>query len=196
MKLIFWGLILSFFNFNITTSVNLIGLLPDFIGYLLILRGCRQLMPSVWLEKLRGPAVFMIFVTGVEYFFNLLGIVIMHEIVIIFVLLGIMGTVVRIYILYCLTRAVKDISGQLDVYLGGDKLHKAWLVIAICQAVDIFCLLLSAATPDFATLASYMAMIVSLVGYVWYLVVFYNCRKFYDNEIIYREHREAQTEEK
>ncbi len=195
MKFIFWGLILSFFDFNISVGGSIIGLLPDFLGYLLILHGCRRLMPSIWLEKLRGPAVFMVFVTGVDYLFNLFGIIIVHEIVIIFVLLGIVGTVVRVYILYCLTRAVKDISEQLDVYLGADKLHKAWLVIAICQAADVFCLLLSAAMPDFATLASYMAMIVSMVGYAWYLIVFYNCWKFYNNEILYRERRSQQSEE-
>lgn len=197
MKLIFWGLVLSFFNFNLEVGGSIIGLLPDFLGYILIWRGAGQiLVQSRWLEKLRGPAVFMAFITGADYLMNLFGIIIVHEIAIIFLLIGIIGTVVRVYILYCLTKAVGDIGETLDVYLCADKLHKAWVVIAICQAVDVLCLLMIAAAPDLATIASMMSVIASFVGYLWYLIVFYSSRKFYGNEMMYRARRgEAQDQD-
>ena len=43
MKLIFWGLLLDFLDFNLTLNGFSIDILPDFVGWLLVLFGARRM---------------------------------------------------------------------------------------------------------------------------------------------------------
>ena len=43
MKLIFWGLLLDFLDFNLTFNGFSIDILPDFVGWLLVLFGARRM---------------------------------------------------------------------------------------------------------------------------------------------------------
>lgn len=43
MNHVFWGLLLIFLNFNITIDDSMIGILPDFAGFILIVLGLKSL---------------------------------------------------------------------------------------------------------------------------------------------------------
>ena len=43
MKLIFWGFLLDFLDFNLTLNGFSIDILPDFVGWLLVLFGARRM---------------------------------------------------------------------------------------------------------------------------------------------------------
>lgn len=67
MKRVFFGLILVFFDIELHITVKT-GLLPDFLGYILILSGLCQLAPhGVWFARGRLPAMLLAVWSAVQY---------------------------------------------------------------------------------------------------------------------------------
>ena len=62
MKLIFWGLLLDFLDFNLTLNGFSIDILPDFVGWLLVLFGARRMREENERFARMQPAAGVLFV--------------------------------------------------------------------------------------------------------------------------------------
>ncbi len=77
MKSIFFGLVLVVFDFIFSAGTLKIGLVPDFIGYILILKGVREFSGTYSeferLQKLLSPVIFISLALYIVEFFGILS---------------------------------------------------------------------------------------------------------------------------
>lgn len=77
MKSIFFGLVLVVFDFIFTAGSFRIGLVPDFVGYILILKGAREFSERYpefeGLKKLLSPIIFVSLALYIVEFFGVLA---------------------------------------------------------------------------------------------------------------------------
>lgn len=75
MSSIFWGFFLVFVNFNLTLNGHVLNLLPPFAGYLLVMKGCRELEEESGLfASIRPFALGMAVYTGILWLGDLLAV--------------------------------------------------------------------------------------------------------------------------
>lgn len=75
MRKIFWGFMFLFFNFTITIGECTIGLIPDFAGYILLLKGIDKLSRETeYFASYRTSAIVMIVYSAVIYTMELIGV--------------------------------------------------------------------------------------------------------------------------
>lgn len=122
MKRIFWALILIFFNFNINVNACHVDILPDFAGYLLILKSIKELsFESRYLEKIRPFAIGMTVYCAAQWLLNLFAVPVPFADV-----LSLASAVIEFYILYLLVRAVADMERSHNADLNCAALKKRW----------------------------------------------------------------------
>lgn len=79
MSYIFWGAVFSLLDFDLNFSAVKIGLLPDVLGWFLVMKGLRQLAAD-WecaaegLEKLANISCVLIVLSAISYLTDLFGI--------------------------------------------------------------------------------------------------------------------------
>lgn len=165
------GLLLVFLDFNLTINNAKIGLLPDFIGYAVMLGGLSELSgESPYFEKIRPYTIGMIIYTGVLYGMDLIGFSASPGIY--SYILAILSTVVSLYISYGIVMGVKDLEIRLHTPLNGESLYSAWIFLAVMNAVVYISLLV----PSLAILC----IIAALIGAVWFLVAFNRTKNLYN----------------
>ena len=75
MRNIFIGFILIFLDFNLTINNSQIGLIPDFIGYIIMINGLTEMADDSRLFLKSKPyAAGMAVYTGILYFADMFGI--------------------------------------------------------------------------------------------------------------------------
>ena len=74
MKKIFWGMLFVFFNFTLTFGSSKLGLIPDFVGYLLMLSGVAELRgESECFVKAKPALIVMTIISLLFYIADFLG---------------------------------------------------------------------------------------------------------------------------
>jgi len=74
MHKIFIGLILVFLDFNFDINTTRIGLIPDFLGYISILQGIKEMKSkSPFFSKIFPITNFALFFSILIYFLDLIG---------------------------------------------------------------------------------------------------------------------------
>ena len=157
MKHIFTGCILIFLDFNLNLGSSQIGLIPDFIGYIVMVNGLTEMSaenPAFLKVKpyARGMAVY----TGILYVMDLLGI--SAELGAITYLLAITSTAVSLYISYYIVIGIKELEDQYGADLNGDNLISTWKLLAIFNIVVYLSLLL----PMLAVICIIVTVIVGI----------------------------------
>jgi hypothetical protein len=126
MDKIFTGMIFAFLDFNINIGSSQIGLIPDFVGYIFIVNGLFELSSkSSRFQKVQTHASIMAFYTGILYALDLFGISFSIGVYIRF-FMGLVSTVLSLYISYNIVMGVKDIEKAEGWTLDGDRLFKLW----------------------------------------------------------------------
>lgn len=75
MKKIFWGFLLLFFNFEINLGEATIGLIPDFLGYIFLLKGIDELSrETTYFVKYRTYAILLTVYSVIEYVADITGV--------------------------------------------------------------------------------------------------------------------------
>ena len=135
MNKIFWGMIFMFFNFNIDLGATRIGLIPDFVGYMILLNGLNELSQlSNKFEQVKPYTVGMVIYTGVLYGMNLFGLS-TWTVGPMTIILGIISTIVYLYISYHIVMGVKDIEIENNKELNFASLYRTWKVAAIFSLI-------------------------------------------------------------
>lgn len=139
------GYILIFLDFNLNLGNCTIGLLPDFIGYICMINGLRELeSESSNFQKAQPYAMGMSIYTGILYAVNLFGISAnlgwLSEI------LAIVSMAITYYILYTIIIGVQDIERTRNVGLNSAKLKATWMPMVFLRVVTYITLLISLPT--------------------------------------------------
>ena len=176
MQKIFIGMLLVFFNLNLDLGHNRIGLIPTFIGYLVMLVGLREMAEqSEWFAKAQGLArlmfvyagvLYVLDFSGMSYRFGLWGIspdtITASNAVLI--TLGVVSVVVPLLISHRIIRGVMDIERAQGRDLFSAQLESRWRVMVLCAVLSFLFALMPA--------MGIIAILVGFVAHVFFLVAF------------------------
>lgn len=134
MRNIMIGFLLIFLDFNLDLGNASLGLIPDWIGYLVMVKGLMEMSgESPFFGKIRPFASGMAVYTGILYLMDLFGI--SASLGALTYLLAIASTAVSLYISYCIVLGVKDMEDNYGILFNSDQLMSLWKVLAVINVV-------------------------------------------------------------
>lgn len=170
MNNLFYGLLLVFLDFNLSFNDHTFELLPDFLGYYLMMRGLEELdNESDYFAKARPFAMGMMIYTAVLYALDVLAVTVYLEFV--SWVLGLLATIVSLVIGYWVVSGIQDIETRHGWDLQGQRLRSMWLYTAVLQGIAYVCVWI----PWVSIMGSLAAFIMGIC----YLVAFNSSRKLY-----------------
>ncbi|SHI18015.1 hypothetical protein SAMN02745823_03082 [Sporobacter termitidis DSM 10068] len=172
MKKIFIGFLLIFLDFSLNLGNSRIGLIPDFIGYIVMINGLLEMAEeSPLFIKVKPFATFMAVYTGIVYFIDLVGISASPGFL--SIVLGIVSAVISLYISYNIIMGVKDMEEIYNTPLNGSSLKSTWTILAVFNILNFVFLLIPA--------LAIISVIVSFIVAICFLVAFNNSKNLYYN---------------
>ena len=172
MKLIFVGLIFIMLELNLG-----INILPDFVGYLLIWKGCNDLgKESPKMAAVRPVALILAGLTAVLY------------VMVLFKLtagLGILGNVIEIVmvlgsllVVYMLGRGIREIEAVNQVELNSVAILNSWKLLAIAQVGAYAMILLGKVLSVFNLIGTVFVLAAFLFKVVLLLSAYFSNKMF------------------
>ena len=142
MSNILIGLIFLFFDFHIYFGSFAIGLLPDFVGFIFIVKGCVDL--SQYSPKFLQCGILAkaaVLYSGACYILDFFGI--SSSIYVISAILSVIMAVISIIVLYFLVYGIADTEKSRGVDLCGETLKNLWTAYALASACGFLTVALS-----------------------------------------------------
>lgn len=171
MTKIFIGFLLIFLDFSINFDTVTIGLLPDFIGYFLLIGSLTELAPqSTHFGKVKPFATIMAVYTVILYIIDLIGISALLGFVA--TLLGLFSTLISLFISYHIIQGVMDIEKTRVCNLNSTSLFNKWKFLASMNALAYLLIFIPG--------LNIVSIIASLIAGIVFLVGFSRTRKAYD----------------
>lgn len=171
MNNIFYGLLFVFLDFDVIFGTSKVGLIPDFIGYILISAGLAELTAgNDRFSRARPFAIAMAVYTAILYGMDLLGIT-YYLIQPVPFLLGLASTIVSLYVSYGIVTGVKDLEAALGQDLNSRPLYSMWTALAVLS-LAIYLLYL---IPGI----NLLCMIAGLVVGIAFIVLFSRTKNLY-----------------
>lgn len=170
MKNIFIGFLLIFLNFDLNIGSSKIGLIPDFIGYIVMIKGLLEMAEeSPLFIKVKPLATLMAAYSGVLYLIDLVGI--SGSLGPLSILLGIASIAISLYISYNIVMGVKDMEEKYNTLLNGNSLKSTWAILAVFNILTFALLLIPA--------LAIICIVVSFIAAICFLVAFNNSKNLY-----------------
>lgn len=170
MQNIFLGMLLVFLDLNINLGKTTIGLLPDFAGYILMIKGLEEMTPeSPLFEKARPWVTAMAVYTGVLYAMDFLAM----DVQLRFLgwVMNLAALVAGLVISRWILRGILEIEANRRLDLQGQQLEQLWKPLAIVQLV--------AAAFGWFPLIGWICALAAFVMGVCYLVAFNRTKNLY-----------------
>lgn len=169
MTKIFLGYLFVFFNFNITVDPQVINLLPNWLGYILILLGAAELAhESGCFVQMRPLTIAAAALSAVFWALDAVGL--SASVGWLGTLLNLVGLILSLMVSYQTVSGIVDMQSRWGD-LGGAVLKRRWEVLAVMQCLSY----LTAAVP----LLSMAFTIASLIFIVLFLVSIFRVQKLY-----------------
>ena len=170
MQSIFYGMLLSFFDLNFSIGDSKIGLIPDFLGYILMLKGVRELaIESDHFTKVKSYIKLMVVYTLYLYTMGLLGI--SGQINEIFnIMLAITFAIISLYITYNIVMGIADIEERYKYNLKSEMLYSLWKAHAIFTILTY----IAAFIPVLVFI-----IIIGFIVNIYFIVQFHNSKNLY-----------------
>ncbi len=170
MSNIFIGFIFIFFNFTLNLGGAKIGLIPDFIGYIMISRGLLELnQESPMFMKVKPYATGMAVYTGVLYALDLLGITALGGGL--GILLGIIALIISLYITYMIIMGILEMEKVYNTNLNGNTLKGIWTLRAVFSVLIY--------TSFFFPIGVAIFAVLSFIIAIYFLVIFNQSKNLY-----------------
>jgi len=170
MKNIFIGFLLIFLDFSLNLGNSKIGLIPDFIGYIVMINGLVEMAEeSLLFMKVKPYAAGMAVYTGILYLLDIIGF--SASLGALSYILAITSTIISLYISYSIVIGVKEMEGKYNTLLNGDSLKSTWTILAVFYVVTFVSLLI----PTLAI----VCIVVSFIAAICFLVAFNNSKNLY-----------------
>lgn len=174
MNNIFVGMIWIFIDFNFDVGASRIGLIPDFIGYILMIKGLSELEGfSDQFVKIAPYVKGMLVYSGICYAMDLLGVSSRVGQIISYIL-ALISTIISFYISYVIIKGVEDIEVSTAQDLNSAQLKSVWKLYAVISII-IYVVFIIPALNVVCILAGFIIAI-------YYLYVFNKTKKlFYEH---------------
>ena len=174
---LFIGFILVFLDFNLNLGNSTIGLIPDFLGYIVMIKGLEQMDDeSAFFMKIKPYVTGMAFYSTFLYLLDLLGVSI--SIGVLTYVLAIISTVISLYISYNIVMGVIDMEGKYNTTLNGNSLKSTWTLLAVLNVLSFVTLIIP--------LLAIMSIIGSIIVAIIFLVTFNKSKNLYYDTAIKR----------
>jgi hypothetical protein len=170
MSNIFIGALFVFLNFTININGIKIGLIPDFIGYIIMVKGLAELEnESPYFLKAKGFAKGMAVYTAILYAMDLFGL--SYNFGIVAYLLGIASIILTLYTSYMVVKGIEEMEAIRNTDLNAESLYSVWKVhagftLAACVLIII-------------PFLSVICLLVSFVAAIVFLVALNKSKKLY-----------------
>ena len=156
MGQIFWGMLFLFLDFNLTVKSSLIGLIPDFVGCIFLIRGLDLLRgESIRFVQARPWALAAAVYTGI---FSLV--------------LGLGNLALSIYLSWLIVQGILQTEQSRGCFLGGQMLRQAWLAAIIAAALSY--------PLAFVPVLNWLCALAGLGCAIWFLMALYRSWKLYE----------------
>ena len=127
MNRIFWGILFVVINLNFDIGKGSIDALPDFIGYLLLMKGMEAMSDEAdAFDTGHGMSVVLVLYSAMMFVLNLLNPPILQSGKL--WALPLIGAVLNLILLQYLVNGVEQIERDYKWKLGGGRLHALWNV--------------------------------------------------------------------
>lgn len=135
MQNIFLGMLFVFLDININLGDATIGLMPDFVGYILMIRGLEEMtLESPLFERARPWAVAMAVYTGVLYAMDFLALSVQLQFL--SWALGLAALVISLIISRWILLGIQETEAKRRFDLQAGQLETLWKPLAIVQLVS------------------------------------------------------------
>ena len=174
MRNIFLGMLFAFLDIKINLGNATIGLLPDFVGYILMIKGLEEMaLESVLFEKARPWAVGMTVYTAVLYGLDFLAMPVQMR----FLgwVMSLAALIASLVISRWILRGILQIEANRRFQLQAAQLEQLWKPLAIVQLV-------AAAFGWFPLIGGLCALAAFVMG-ICYLVAFNKTKNLYLDQI-------------
>ena len=169
MRKLFLGFFLILLDFPFSLANSTLQLLPDWLGYLLLLAGCTQLEnESELFGKIRAFCLALCVFSAFIWLIDFAGIGI-----------GSFGNIVRLvylclrlYFIRSIINAVAQTEMKRNYDLSSAQLRRVWLAVAVCTAAAVLLLW-------FPAMAVICAIAADIAGII-FLFAFHGTRKSYE----------------
>ena len=170
MNQIFLGMLFVFLDLTLNINNCTIDFLPDFVGYILMMKGPREMeSESACFTKSRPWAMGLAVYTGVLFAADLLGI--SADWGFMGWVLGLAATNASLVISYWIIKGIRQIESVRGFDLQGEKLNSLWMATAV---IDGLCYLLV-----WVPLLGAMGALAGFIIGICYLVAFYRTKQLY-----------------
>ncbi|KXL52121.1 hypothetical protein CLNEO_24700 [Anaerotignum neopropionicum] len=170
MKNIFIGFILIFLDFNLNLGNSHIGLIPDFVGYFVMINGLVEMSEkSPMFMDAKPYATGMTVFTAILYLIDVVGFSV--SLGALSYVLAITSTIVSLYISYKIVMGVIDMERIYSIILNGENLKSKWTILAVLNILVFVSLLI----PAFAI----VCIILAVIAAICFLVAFNNSKNLY-----------------
>ncbi len=166
------GILFLTLDFFVSLGSMKIGLLPDFLGYYLILRGMQDLEGQCpRFRKLQPLAIGLAALSLAPFFMDILGM--RTQISLVSIALGGLEQVARLVMVHQLVKGVLDLEKQRGLALQGARLRALWLAWMLVSTLAWLC----GWMPLVGTAAAFAAGILAIC----LLIAFYKTARLYKN---------------
>lgn len=166
MQQLFWGMLFVFLDFSLTVHGHEIGLLPDFLGYALLLSGARRMRSSAsGFLRLVSVSRSMLVFSASLYLLDLSGI--SQSLGAFGQFLSLFCTAAGLWAAFLLARAMMELQTLRGLPLHAEALSSAWATLALSQMISYLFLM----NTRLSTLFSLICLGASL----FYLYRFFCC---------------------
>lgn len=174
MKKFFWGFLLIFLDFNLSINQHSLNILPDFVGYLLLMQGTKELEgeESRFFRDVKPFAIGMAVYTAILWVGALLGIT--SEGGWLASILKLIAMMVSLYVAWALIQGVLELETQRAANLNGGTLYKWWKGIAAVQTAGwLLSLMANLANMEILLTLATALIIVGFVLTVLFLIAWW-----------------------
>lgn len=177
MGMMFCGLM--FLMLELTAKVGdstLVGLLPDAVGYILLIFGLMKLRSnSHYFSRCVTLCIGMAPPAAISFGIGVMGFAGPYSIVMI--LLGILCTIGRAVVSFWIIRGFRDMEAQDDVELYGTPLWWMWLCYLVISVLVLPVDFIGSFVPLFAGISEIAVLLVGLA----FMVFFYRTTRAFEN---------------
>lgn len=173
MKELFLGMMLVFLDVKIGIGQFTADILPDFVGWYLMLPGLAKLgSQSVHFRKSRPLVLVMVIGTAVLYVMELSAGTLSSKVLNFF--LGAAALIISLLVGYRIVSGIRDLERRQNRDLEGEKLQNLWLYTAVIHGIAYAC----GWIPMVGTMGSVAALVMS----VCFLTAFYRTQDLYESK--------------
>lgn len=162
----FWGFFFIYLNFNLSVNAHTLNILPEFVGYFLLLQGLKELdEESGVFAGVRPFAVGMAVYTGILWVGALLGITGTGSWL--STLLNLVSTAVSLYISWAIIQGIREMEERHEADFNSAGMLLAWKVLLVANIVSYVLMLVLPVAAVVALMAALVGIILLLVAFWW-----------------------------